>query len=436
MKSLSQKKKVVVVGGGFAGIQFVRSLNEKLFDVLLIDKVNHHQFQPLFYQVASSQIEPSSISFPFRNVFRKKKNVQIRLAEVQDIFQRENKIATDIGAFDYDYLVLAMGCKTNFFGNENVEKNVFTLKTTYDAIHIRNHILLTFEKIISAKEDEREALFNLVIVGAGPTGVELSGAFAEIKKDVLPRDYRGIDFSKLNIILVEGTPHTLNSMSDASKVQSKKYLEQMGVQVLTETFVKDYDGETLLLSNGKQIKSKTVIWSAGVIGNVIEGFTPDAYARGNRLIVDRFNRVSGSDNIYAIGDIAYMTTPLYPKGHPQLANVAINQAKKLAKNLYRIQKNEKLIEFEYHDRGSMATIGKNKAVVDLPFMHFKGYFAWLVWMFLHLMLILTVRNKLIIFINWAWAYFSRDSSLRLILTPVIRPKKKENNTRNKAISLF
>ncbi|MBS1765497.1 MAG: NAD(P)/FAD-dependent oxidoreductase [Bacteroidetes bacterium] len=422
-----QKKKVIVVGGGFAGVQLVRSLDEKMFDVLLIDKVNHHQFQPLFYQVASSQIEPSSISFPFRNVFRKKNNVQIRLAEVQRVFQNENKIATDIGVFEYDYLILAIGCQTNFFGNENIAKNVFPLKTTYDAINIRNHILLTFEKIISAADEEREALFNLVIVGAGPTGVELSGAFAEIKKQVLPKDYRGIDFSKFNILLIEGTKNTLNTMSVASKVESKKYLEQMGVTVITETFVKDYDGETMLLSNGKEIKTKTVIWSAGVIGNNLQGFTSDAYARGNRIIVDRYNRVTGSENIYAVGDIAYMTTTLYPNGHPQLANVAINQAKNVAKNLFRLQSKKKLTEFEYKDLGSMATIGKNKAVVDLPFIHFKGYFAWLVWMFLHLMLILTVRNKLIIFINWAWTYFSKDSSLRLILTPESKKNKQKSN---------
>lgn len=435
MKPATQKKKVIIVGGGFAGIQLVRSLDEKIFDVLLIDKVNHHQFQPLFYQVASSQIEPSSISFPFRNVFRNKKNVQIRLAEVQQIIAKDNKVVTDIGSFVYDYLVLAIGCKTNFFGNDNIARNVFTLKTTYDAINIRNHILLTFEKIISANDEEREALFNLVIVGAGPTGVELSGAFAEIKKHVLPKDYRGIDFSKFNIILVEGAKYPLSSMSDASKTESKKYLEQMGVNVMTETFVKDYDGETLLLNNGRQIKTKTVIWSAGVTGNTIEGFTADTFARGNRLIVDRYNRVSGSDNIYAVGDIAYMTTPLYPNGHPQLANVAINQAKTLANNLYRWHNQKKPVEFEYKDLGSMATIGKNKAVVDLPFMHFKGYFAWLVWMFLHLMLILTVRNKLIIFINWAWAYVSKDSSLRLILTPVVRKKRNTEIKKEESVIL-
>ena len=411
-----EKKKVIVVGGGFAGIQFVRRLDEELFDVLLIDKINHHQFQPLFYQVATSQIEPSSISFPLRNIFKKKDNVQIRLAEVLRIEESENKVITSIGAFDYDYLVLAMGCKTNFFGNEMIAKHSFTLKSTYDAITIRNHIIQTFEKIISAPDAERESLMNLVIVGAGPTGVELAGAFAEIKNHILPKDYRGVDFTDFNIMLIEGTKNTLNNMSDASKEESKKYLQKMGVRILTERFVKEYDGETLKLSDDSIMATKTVIWAAGVTGNKIEGLSDRVMAAGNRIQVDRKNKVLESDNIFALGDIAYMTTPKYPKGHPQVANVAIKQAKLLSKNLRQIVRNKSTSDFEYNDLGSMATIGRNKAVVDLPSFHFKGYFAWLVWMFLHLMLVLSVKNKLIIFINWAWAYITKDTSLRLILT--------------------
>ncbi|WP_317897635.1 NAD(P)/FAD-dependent oxidoreductase [Aurantibacillus circumpalustris] len=410
------KKKIIIVGGGFAGIQLTRNLDERLFDVLLIDKLNHHQFQPLFYQVATSQIEPSSISFPLRNIFKNKSNVQIRLAEVLSVDKLKNTLSTTIGDFEYDYLVMAVGCKTNFFGNENIAKNAFTLKSTYEAITIRNHILQTFEKVISSNDFEKESLLNLVIVGAGPTGVELSGAFTEIKKHVLPKDYKGIDFSKFKIILVEGSKHTLNAMSDVAKKASHAYLTQMGVEVYTETFVKDYDGELLTLSNGNQIKTKTVLWAAGVTGNRIEGFSDDVYAQGSRFKVNRINQVAETENIFAVGDIAFMTTPKYPKGHPQLANVAINQAKLLAKNLKAISENKKTKEFEYKDLGSMATVGTNKAVVDLPFVSFKGYFAWLVWMFLHLMLILSVRNKLIIFINWAWAYVTKDTSLRLILS--------------------
>lgn len=411
-----RKKKVIVVGGGFAGIQLVRRLDEKLFNVLLIDKINHHQFQPLFYQVATSQIEPSSISFPLRNVFKHKQNVQIRLADVLKIDEGENRINTSIGEFSYDYLILAIGCKTNFFGNEIIAKHSLTLKSTYDAITIRNHILQTFEKIISANDKEKESLLNLVIVGAGATGVELAGAFAEIKNNILPKDYRGVDFTKFNIILIEGTKNTLNNMSEASKEESKKYLQRMGVNILTETFVKDYDGETLKLSDNSTISTKTVIWTAGVTGNRIEGLSNNVIAAGNRIKVDRNNKVFESKNVFAVGDIAYMTTPKYPKGHPQVANVAINQAKLLSKNLKQIVLNKNTVDYEYKDLGSMATIGRNKAVVDLPSIHFKGYFAWLVWMFLHLMLVLSVKNKLIIFINWAWAYLTKDTSLRLILT--------------------
>lgn len=412
---MNKKHKVIVVGGGFAGIQFIRNLDENLFDVLLIDKLNHHQFQPLFYQVATSQIEPSSISFPLRNIFTKKKNVQIRLAEVLSVDQSNHKISTSIGEFEYDYLVIAIGCTTNFFGNDILKKNTLTLKSTYDAITIRNHILQTFEDIISSNQEEKEGLLNLVIVGAGPTGVELAGAFAEIKSYILPKDYPGIDFSQFNIFLIEGSKNTLNNMSDDAKATSKKYLDKMGVIVYTETFVKDYDGETLVLSNGNLLKTKTVIWAAGVIGNKIDGFSSNVITPGNRFRVDRKNKVIETENIFALGDIAYMETPNYPKGHPQLANVAINQAKVLAKNLKLLMQNKPTIDYEYKDLGSMATIGRNKAVVDLPFIHFKGYFAWLVWMFLHLMLILSVKNKLVIFINWAWAYITKDTSLRLIL---------------------
>ena len=415
--NLLKRKKVVVVGGGFAGIQLVRKLDSRYFDVLLIDKLNHHQFQPLFYQVATSQIEPSSISFPLRNIFNYKKQLQIRMAEVENVDQLTNTIHSTIGSFSYDYLVLAVGCKTNFFGNQNIEKNALTLKSTYDAITIRNHILETFEKIISSSEEERESLFNLVIVGAGPTGVELAGAFAEIKKHVLPKDYRGIDFSRFKIFLIEGSKNTLNNMSEKAKSASKSYLTKMGVEILTEKIVNDYDGQKVILNDGNVIHSNTVIWAAGVTGNILTGFSVEALTNTNRFKVDRQNKLIGSENVYAIGDIALMETPSYPKGHPQLANVAINQAKLLANNLKSLQQEGRQKDFEYRDLGSMATIGTNKAVVDLPFMHFKGYFAWLTWMFLHLMLILSVRNKLIIFINWAWAYITKDTSLRLILRP-------------------
>lgn len=410
-----KKRKVIVVGGGFAGIQLVRRLDDKLFDILLIDKINHHQFQPLFYQVATSQIEPSSISFPLRHIFRNKDNVQIRMAEVIGVDDSNKIISTTIGTFEYDYLVLAIGCKTNFFGNENLSKQVLSLKSTYDAITIRNHILLNFENILSAREEEKEGLFNIVIVGGGPTGVELAGAFSEIKKNILPRDFHRIDFSKLNIILIEGSKNTLNSMSDTARRTSRDYLRKMGVDIQLEKIVKNYNGEILELTNGEFIKTKSVIWAAGVIANEISGIPLDSITPDKRIRVDRINRVSGMEDVFAIGDIARMETPKYPKAHPQLANVAINQAKNLARNLKNLQRNKNLIKYEYKDLGTMATIGRNKAIVDFPFLRIKGFFGWLIWMFLHLMLILSVKNKLLIFINWAWAYITKNTSLRLIL---------------------
>jgi NADH dehydrogenase len=421
---MSNKRKVIIIGAGFAGIALAKKLDKSLFEVLLIDKLNHHQFQPLFYQVATSQIEPSSISFPLRYIFKGNKNIQIRLAEVLYINPHLKEITTSIGKYDYDYLVIAAGCKTNFFNNKNIEKNSFTLKTTYDAIAIRNHIISSFEKVISASDNEIDSLLNLVIVGAGPTGVELAGAFAEMKKHILPKDYPGIDFSQFSIFLIEGSSRTLNAMSETSSKTSYSYLKRMGVNVFTETFVKNYDGQIATLSNGKSIQTKSLIWAAGVKGNRIEGLPDDIWVANDRIIVDRYNKLKTHENIYAIGDIAYMATPIYPKGHPQVANVAINQAKLLGVNLKNIATNKNCIEYEYKDLGTMATIGRNKAVVDLPFAKFNGYIAWLIWMFLHLMLILTVRNKLIIFINWAWSYITKNSSLRLILTS----NKTENNS--------
>jgi NADH dehydrogenase len=411
-----KRKKIILVGGGFAGISFAKKLDENLFDLLLIDKLNYHQFQPLFYQVATSQLEPSSISFPLRKIFQKRKNTQIRMTEVLSVDATKNTITTTIGDFEYDYLVLATGCKTNFFGNKNVQQHAYGLKNTYDGIKIRNLILESFEQLLSADEKEREYLLNIVIVGAGPTGVELAGAFADIRNNILPKDYSLIDFKKLKIHLLEGSAHTLNNMSNLAKKASLKYLKKMGVEVRTNVMVKDYDGNIVTLKDGETIKTHQLIWTAGVKGNAIKGIDEKIIVANTRYKVDRHNLLQGYSNIYAIGDIAYMETPAYPKGHPQLANVAINQAKNTAKNFKLLIKNKILKQYEYVNLGTMATIGKNKAVVDLPFIKFQGYFAWVVWMFLHLMLILTVRNKLIILINWAWNYLTKDTSLRLILT--------------------
>ncbi|GAB5557330.1 MAG: NAD(P)/FAD-dependent oxidoreductase [Schleiferiaceae bacterium] len=412
------KEKIVVIGGGFAGIQFIRNTPKNKYDITLIDKVNHHQFQPLFYQVATSQIEPSSISFPFRKIFKGRKDLDIRLAEVHNVEFDQNKVFTNRGVFDYDKLVIATGCSTSFFGNESIERESYGLKSTFEAIKIRNRIIESFENMISGSEAEKEELQNLVIVGGGPTGVELAGAFAEIKRDILPVDYPNIDFSHFNIILVEGSPNTLNAMSELAHKGSKEYLSKLGVDIRLQTIVKNYDGHVVELSTGETIKTSNVIWAAGVQGNIFQGIPEDLIIRNQRIKVNRFNQIDSIKNVFVLGDISYMETPLYPNGHPQLANVAINQAKNLASNL-KTERLKNWNQYEYKDLGSMATIGRNKAIVDLSFIQFKGYFAWYVWMFLHLMLILSVRNKLIIFINWAWNYFTKNSSLRLIL--------KENN---------
>jgi NADH dehydrogenase len=410
-----KRKKIVLVGGGFAGVAFAKKMRNSDFEILLIDKQNHHQFQPLFYQVACSMLEPASIIFPFRRMFQGFKNMEYRMATVLEVNDNDNFIVTDVGNFEYDYLILAQGCKTNFFGNEEIEKHALTLKSTQEAIEIRNHILSNFEAVLAVEGKGRDEYLNIVIVGAGPTGVELAGSFAEMKNKILPKDYTFFDFSKLNVILLEGSPNTLNPMSKNARKASRTYLENMGVIVRTETVVKHFDGHEITLKSGEKIPSRNVIWAAGVTGNKIEGLDKATIVKANRLSVNRLNLVNGYDNIFALGDIAYMETPLYPHGHPQVANVAVNQAKNLAKNLLSDKPISNWKEYEYKDLGSMATIGKNKAVVDLPRWKFKGWFAWIIWMFLHLMLILSVRNKLIILINWAGQYFSSDSSLRVIL---------------------
>lgn len=412
---MKNKKQIVIVGGGFAGISLAKKLDSDLFEILLIDKLNHHQFQPLFYQVATSQIEPSSISFPLRYIFRKNRHIRLRLGNVNSVDNINKSINTSIGDFKYDYLILAMGCKTNFFGNEEISRHALTLKSTYEAINIRNHILQIFEDVINSADVTKEELLNIVIVGAGPTGVELAGSFLEIKNDILPKDFHRIDFSKLRIILIEGSKNTLNSMSKKSQDKSRKYLEKLGVEILTETNVISYNGKILTTDDGNAIKTQTVIWTAGVVANTLPGIPKEAIARGNRIKVDRINKLIGSENIFVLGDMAFMETPNYPSGHPQVANVAINQAKRLAHNLKRIELGKPTTEYEYKDLGTMATIGKNKSVVDLPFMHISGFLAWLIWMFLHLMLILNVRNKLIVFINWSWAYITKNTALRIIL---------------------
>lgn len=418
---METREKIVIIGGGFAGLQLAKALNKKRKKVIVIDKVNHHMFQPLFYQVACGRIEPSNISFPFRKIFQRSRNIQFRMVEVQKILPEQNKIITEDAEFTYDKVVIATGCKTNFFGNSKMQGLTYGMKNTQEAIAIRNNILLTFEKLIIEKRRSDDGNWNIVIVGSGPTGVELAGAFAEMKKDILPRDYPNMNFNDLQIILISSTEKPLNVMSKEAQEKSELYLKELGVHFMSGEFVTDYDGDQVTMKSGNTIKSNNVIWAAGVTGNVIEGLNPEIIVR-NRYKTDRFNRVQGYKNIFAIGDIAYMETPKYPEAHPQVANVAINQGTNLASNLLKNSENN-WEEYEYKDQGSMATIGKHRAVVDLPQFKFQGFLAWYFWMFLHLMLILSVRNKLAIFFNWMWSYINRDSSLRLIIIP-----NRKNNT--------
>ncbi len=429
--------KIVIIGGGFGGLKLARSLNNKAgFEIYLLDKYNYHQFQPLFYQVATAGLDASNISFPLRKVFHKSKNVHFRMAEVKKIISAENlpagrqgKVLTDIGEFTYDVLVLATGADTNFFGNQNLIENALPMKSTMEAVQLRHRLIHNFEDALSAK-DEKELLrlLTVVVVGGGPTGVELSGAIADMRRFVLPKDYPELDFSKMKIYLLEGSPKTLGAMSEKSSGDSYNYLEKLKVIVERNTVVKDYDGQIVTLQNGEMIDSALVIWAAGIKGNVPDGINKDLVAKGNRIKVDRLNKVLGFQNIYAIGDVAYMETEKYPNGHPQVASVAIQQGKLLAYNLRRMEmKSPHIQEFEYFDKGTMATVGRNLAVVDVPKpkLHFKGFIAWLMWMGLHLVLLLGVKNRFAVFSNWIYNYITYDQNLRLIFKEFYRPKKNE-----------
>ncbi|HEY5969372.1 MAG TPA: FAD-dependent oxidoreductase [Chitinophagaceae bacterium] len=420
--------KIIIVGGGFGGLKLARRLsNKKGIEVLLIDKFNYHQFQPLFYQVATAGLDASNISFPLRKAFHSSKNVRIRITDLKEIVAAENKIITGTGEERYDILVLATGADTNFFGNQQLEEHAFPMKSTVEALQLRYKLVQNFEDALTTKnEEDLQRLMNIVVVGGGPTGVEISGALAEMKNYVLPKDYPELDFTKMNIFLLEGTQKTLGHMSEVSSDRSKKYLEKLGVKVMTGSHVKDYDGKNILLQDGKTISSATVLWAAGIKGNIPGGVDNSHIVKGNRIKVDRQNRVIGSQNIYAIGDLSYMETPNYPHGHPQVATTAIQQAKLLAGNLLKIKAGKPdLKEYEYKDKGTMATVGRNLAVVDIPKpkLHFGGWFAWMIWMSLHLMLILGVKNKFFVFINWLYNYFTYDQSLRLIFKEFKKTKK-------------
>lgn len=422
----TQKQKIVIVGGGFGGIELAKKLRHADVDVMILDKHNYHTFQPLLYQVATGGLEADSIAFPIRKIFKGQKNITFRVTEVEKVVPEEHKLITTIGDITYDHLVIATGSTSNYFGQTEIQNNAMPMKSIPEALNLRSLILQHLEASLIAKDATTEAeLLNFVIVGGGPTGVETAGAIAELKKHVLKNDYPELDIQKVNIYLIEGSPELLGPMSKQSQVKSQKFLEELGVMVYTSARVQSYDGRLLSLADGRTIASSTVIWSAGVKGVVLDGLKPECTVRGNRLKVDQINRVECYQNIYAIGDVAAMITDETPNGHPGVAPAAIQQGKQLAKNLVNIIEGKPTENFKYFDKGSMATVGRNRAVVDINKIHFQGVFAWFTWMFVHLMTLVGFRNKLVVFVNWVWSYFSYDRGTRLIIRPYLKvPKDK------------
>ncbi len=410
------QKRIVIIGAGFGGLKLAQKLIGSGYQIVLIDKNNYHQFQPLFYQVASAGIEPSSILFPLRKIFQKQKDVYIRVGEVYSVDTQKKELQTSLDTVWYDYLVISTGVNSNFFGMKNMEEFAIPMKSVSEAMALRNRLLQSFEKAVTLRDQNaRKALLNVIIVGGGPTGVEVAGAIAEMKKFVLPKDYPDLNFDLMQISLIEGSPVLLGGMSKHASAKAFYYLNRLGINVSLNTRVTDFNGSILTFGDGSTIETKTVIWAAGISGVVPDGFQKDTIGRGNRLQVDLYNRVNGFEDIFAIGDVSVMQTPEHPNGHPQVAQVAIQQGRNLAQSFINMKRNSGLHPFRYIDRGSMATIGRNRAVADLSFLKFSGLIAWYTWMFVHLMAIVGVKNRLLIFINWMWNYLTYDQSLRLIL---------------------
>ncbi|OJV20097.1 MAG: FAD-dependent oxidoreductase [Dyadobacter sp. 50-39] len=422
---------IVIVGGGFAGVNLALDLaKSRKFEVTLVDKNNYNFFPPLIYQVATAFLEPSSISYPFRKLFSGKENLHFRLGELQKVVPAENKIILHNGELSYDFLVFATGAETNFFGMENVKRNATPMKTLEDAISMRNKLLMQMEQAtLSTDPEEIKKLLTVVIAGGGPTGVEISGMFAEMRNGILRKEYPELAGKGSEIYLVDGSEALLSPMSKASQQDTHDALRRLGVKIRLNTHVSDFVDDKVYFSEGDSIDAKTLIWAAGVTGRVFDGVPPEAYGRGRRMLVDAYNKVSGTYNIYAIGDCCLQTTDEgFPNGHPQVAQVAIQQGKNLARNFGLIAEHQPLRSFKYVDKGSMAIIGRAKAVVDLPSpkVHFKGVIAWLAWLFIHLISLINHRNRMKTLYNWMIAYFTKDQSLRMIIKPSVTQEKVES----------
>ncbi len=418
----SSLPRIVIIGGGFGGVSLMNALVKKEVQVVLLDMHNYHCFQPLLYQVSTGGLEPDSIAYPLRKILQDAPNFYFRMAKVEEIQPAQRNLITDIGELQYDHLVIATGSKTSFFGNQNIQKHAMQMKTVPQSLNLRSLILENFEEAILTDDlNERNALMNFVIVGAGPTGVELAGALAEIKKGILPKDYPDLDTRMVQINLVQGADRILPAMSEVASEKAEDYLQKLGVQVWKNLRVTDYNGRTVLTNTQISFEAATVVWAAGVEGALIKGLeATESSDRKHRLFVNQFNEVKGCENIYAIGDIALMQDDTYPNGHPMMAQPAIQQGKALGKNLVRKINGKSMKAFSYRDKGAMATIGRNKAVVDLKNVKFQGVFAWFVWMFVHLFFLIGFRNRAVVFINWVYNYIRFDREARLIIRPYKR----------------